>query len=176
MKNLITSIAICSLVISVQLLGQGVPKPIRDNTGGANATATFRATMNRPLTIESVANIPFEIDLGTINPGETKILGENFSCTFHVMGMPNSGISIELLSETAMANGIVINGFVWQASQTSPSADWSTVSSLPFSSQLNSNGHCWVKIYPVSMSAPMIDPPTESIIFQYRFNCTYSGI
>lgn len=176
MKNLILSIAVCSLIGATQLLGQSAKKPVRDNTGGASAIATFRATVNRPLTIESVANMPFEIDLGTINPGETKTLGENYSCTFHLMGMPNYGISIELLSEAAMDNGAVINGFVWQASQTSPSEDWNAVTTVPFSSQLNYDGHCWVKIYPVSMTAPAVDPPSGNIVFQYRFNCTYSGI
>ncbi len=175
MKNLIISIAICSLA-AMQLFGQGASRTVRDNTGGANAIATFRATMNRPLTIESASNMQFEIDLGLVNAGETKVLGEPYSFSFHLMGMPNFGISVELLSEPELANGAVINGFVWQASLTSPTADWNIVTTVPFASRLNSDGHCWVKIYPTTMTAPSVNPPSGNIVFQYRFNCTYREI
>lgn len=131
--------------------------------------------VEKPLTIIQQTN---ELNLGSIKPGETKILdGSEYSILFTISGQPDRDISLnaKLNSQGNMAEILETqwqywDGFNWQKAETKENS--SNIDSYEgLRIQLDMEGNAQIRFCPLKVKASEFADDNSKIVFEINLTC-----
>lgn len=147
---------------------------------GNTATKTGKFTVTVIIPLDMTPENDGIMELGYINPGQTKTLGADKALSFAISGEPGYQYSIEGTGSTSAQEGaITLNNMVWQVQNTgSWTQSVTTITNFPYTGNLATGtgtnaGKAWVRVFPTSVSASAQATSAE-VEFEFTLTCSYT--